>query len=644
MLVDAAEATIVLPETVQGIIAARLDTLPREEKELLQDAAVVGRVVLARRARPRALDARGAAALARAQGVRAARAAQLGRRRGRVRVPACARARRRVRADPASRSARSKHRPAAEWIESLGRPEDHAEMLAHHYACRPRLRARDGPGRRRRSPSGRGSRSERRAIARSRSTPSRGGALLRRSPSSSGRKTTSRPSSSCGYARAFRVMRGRAREQRRSRTPRDALLAGGAARAAAEADALLAEALRGSAATATRATATSNARCDLVRDAPASPAKARVLSQSLALPDARRARTRRRFAIGEEALAMADGSGSTSSRPSALVNIGTRRANMGSTPTARSRTSSGASSSPAPWARPRRRAPSNNLGSVRSGSRRPPPRHGGSSTRRSASASDSGSPHAAVLARAAPALAALLRDGRWDEALPLAESSSADCEAGERELPRGWHARYGARGSASRGTTSTAQLELTMRDEPSRLGGRRATPQARVPRARRAVRFSSPSSDATGRGAAARGELRRRGGGRVDRWTSSISRSVAEELGCVDELRRRRARRAPSHVARRRPCRARGDVRRAADVLARDRRTSRGVRARLRAASALVAEGRRPKADEQLQAALAFYRSVGATRYIRRGEALLATSLRDSRVAPARARSPRRAP
>src|SRR5439155_7415592 len=26
-----------------------------------------------------------------------------------------------------------RHRWAAGWIESLGRPEDHAEMLAHHY-------------------------------------------------------------------------------------------------------------------------------------------------------------------------------------------------------------------------------------------------------------------------------------------------------------------------------------------------------------------------------------------------------------------------------------------------------------------------------------------------------------------------------
>ena len=33
-----------LPETLQGIIAARLDGLPPDEKELLRDAAVVGKV------------------------------------------------------------------------------------------------------------------------------------------------------------------------------------------------------------------------------------------------------------------------------------------------------------------------------------------------------------------------------------------------------------------------------------------------------------------------------------------------------------------------------------------------------------------------------------------------------------------------
>ena len=109
----------------------------REEKELLQDAAVIGRVVLARRARPRALDARGAAALARAEGVREPGAAELGRRRGRVRVPPRARARRRLRADPEGRAGGEAPSQRRSGSSRSGRPEDHAEMLAHHYASLP---------------------------------------------------------------------------------------------------------------------------------------------------------------------------------------------------------------------------------------------------------------------------------------------------------------------------------------------------------------------------------------------------------------------------------------------------------------------------------------------------------------------------
>jgi hypothetical protein len=45
---------------------------------------------------------------------------------------------------------------------------------------------------------------------------------------------------------------------------------------------------------------------------------------------------------------------------------------------------------------------------------------------------------------------------------------------------------------------------------------------------------------------------------------------------------------------------------------------------RLRAAQQLAREGWRTEADDQLGRALAFYRSVGATRYVR--EALLAAS------------------
>jgi tetratricopeptide (TPR) repeat protein len=64
----------------------------------------------------------------------------------------------------------------------------------------------------------------------------------------------------------------------------------------------------------------------------------------------------------------------------------------------------------------------------------------------------------------------------------------------------------------------------------------------------------------------------------------------------------------------------------AADRLAELRTPPLEAAVRLRAAERLVADGRRAEADAQLQRALAFYRSVGATRYIRESEALLAAT------------------
>ena len=97
-------------ETVQGLIAARLDALPAEEKALLQDAAVLGKVfwlgAAAALAEVERLGGGGAAARARAQGVRSPGAPLVGGRRDRVRVPAPARPRRRLRPDPARRARR----------------------------------------------------------------------------------------------------------------------------------------------------------------------------------------------------------------------------------------------------------------------------------------------------------------------------------------------------------------------------------------------------------------------------------------------------------------------------------------------------------------------------------------------------------
>ena len=64
----------------------------------------------------------------------------------------------------------------------------------------------------------------------------------------------------------------------------------------------------------------------------------------------------------------------------------------------------------------------------------------------------------------------------------------------------------------------------------------------------------------------------------------------------------------------------------AADICAEIGALTQEAYARLAAACLLVEQGRRAEADEQLHRALGFYRSVGAARYVREGEALLAAS------------------
>jgi class 3 adenylate cyclase/tetratricopeptide (TPR) repeat protein len=125
-----------LPETVQGIIAARLDGLEPDEKALLQDAAVVGTVfwagVLAQldgRDRPAVEES--LHALARKEFVRRRRRPSV---EGESEYGFLHLLVRDVAYGQIPRAARSeKHRGVAEWMTSLGRAEDHSEMLAHHY-------------------------------------------------------------------------------------------------------------------------------------------------------------------------------------------------------------------------------------------------------------------------------------------------------------------------------------------------------------------------------------------------------------------------------------------------------------------------------------------------------------------------------
>jgi tetratricopeptide (TPR) repeat protein len=130
-----ADRELPLPETVQAMIAARLDALSPEEKELVQDASVIGKVFW-----PQALVALGAAvpaerlhALERKEFIRRERRSAVA---GEPQYAFLHALVRDVSYGQIPRAARAdKHRRLAGWIETLAadRTEDRAEMLAHHY-------------------------------------------------------------------------------------------------------------------------------------------------------------------------------------------------------------------------------------------------------------------------------------------------------------------------------------------------------------------------------------------------------------------------------------------------------------------------------------------------------------------------------
>jgi class 3 adenylate cyclase len=124
-----------VPETLQGVIAARLDRLPPEEKELLQDAAVLGKVFWLGGlidGRSRSDVEQRLHALGRKGFVQRARRTSVGDEAEYAFLHLLVRD---VAYGQIPRGDRAqKHYRAAEWIESLGRRDDHAEMLAYHYA------------------------------------------------------------------------------------------------------------------------------------------------------------------------------------------------------------------------------------------------------------------------------------------------------------------------------------------------------------------------------------------------------------------------------------------------------------------------------------------------------------------------------
>jgi class 3 adenylate cyclase/tetratricopeptide (TPR) repeat protein len=134
----AAGADIPIPETVQAVIAARLDTLPADGKALLHDAAVVGTVFwVGAVAFMSGLDEHavesGLRTVAQKELLRPVRNSSV---KGEAEYSFRHLLIRDVAYQQIPRAARvRKHRAAAAWIERLAgdRVTDHADILAHHY-------------------------------------------------------------------------------------------------------------------------------------------------------------------------------------------------------------------------------------------------------------------------------------------------------------------------------------------------------------------------------------------------------------------------------------------------------------------------------------------------------------------------------
>jgi DNA-binding SARP family transcriptional activator len=127
-------AGVTIPDTVHGVLAARIDALPADEKRVLQEAAVIGRVFWPEPLAVAVADVDVDAALARLEerGLVVERTSSSLRghaeyqfKHALVRDVAYA-------ALPKARRARA-HAEHADWIEKLGRRDELLELIAHHY-------------------------------------------------------------------------------------------------------------------------------------------------------------------------------------------------------------------------------------------------------------------------------------------------------------------------------------------------------------------------------------------------------------------------------------------------------------------------------------------------------------------------------
>jgi class 3 adenylate cyclase/tetratricopeptide (TPR) repeat protein len=605
-----------LPETVQGIIAARLDTLPPEEKALLHSAAVVGRVfwvgALARLGGlPHYVVGERLASLERKSFLRRettspiAGETQYAFHHVLVRDIAYGQIPRAGRAD--------KHRLAAEWLEGLRSDRaDLAEPVAHHYQRalafaraagqdvtdlteRARFALRDAGDR---------------AAALQAWTEARRlyAEALELWPEDADR-------AALGFSHGKASFRADGGGAEILATVLPELVVQGRLELAAEAEVVLGE-LAFRHGDRAGAFARFDAALALLSEAPASATKAHVLStlsryHSVALEAEDAVR------IGRQALEMADTLGLDEVRAHALNNIGSARIALGdrggiadlerSLEIALARTSPecvrtylNLGTSLAHFGDLRRTF------SVHAEGRRAAERFGDGT---------------GVRWFATERLWELYWCGGWDEALAHADSFLAEDAPGwvEESASRLVHGWIGlARGRLDEAVESLTTLCAFVRDA--------RYPQMTYPAlALRARALAAAGRDEEAWADAA--ELVRiwgeNGAGVSTYWTADLA-FAASELGRGADLLEPLAASPSTLWIQAAGATASGDFGQAARLYAEIGSLPDAALARLRAAQALLGQGRRDEARAHLDHALGFYRSVAAERYLREGEELLA--------------------
>ena len=607
-----------LPESVQGIIAARLDALPEDEKELIQDAAVLGKVFWLGALTQMAGHDRGAAerglhALERKEFLRRKRNSSVA---GESEYSFGHLLVRDVAYGQIPRARRAeKHRLAAEWIEALGRPDDQAELVVHHYlaaleltrAARQPLDELETPARLALRDAGE------RAETLNAFVPAKGyfKAALELWPLDD----PERPRLLSAYGRTLAITEQTGDELLREAV--EALHAVGDRETAAEAEVLLAELAlyRGE---PTHADELLHRVAGVIQAAGDSRSKALVLSnlsRFRMLAD----EYEEAIVLGRQALELAERLGLEEIRAHALDNVGVARVNLGDAGgvadlersieialAASSRESVRAymNLGQAYWVLGDRnrssRAEEEGLSAAQ--------RFGGLGITRGLRANMIENEFIA---------------GRWDEAFRLADEFIAETEAGSPHFYEGTP-RY-IRGAIrlARGDTQGGLADAERGLEVART--------ARASIYGPSLAFYAEALLACGRAEEARTA--------AVEALSLASQNAVIFAGCWPILTRVLAaldlgaelvaateEAPPTRWIAAARLYADGDFDGAAELYAQIGSMLDEADARLRAAERLAAADERAEADAQLELALAFYRSVGATRYIGEGEALLAES------------------